>query len=116
LLTGGIVAAGPPRLGVTVQEISGQLAGYFKLPAEHGLLVTAVEKDGPADKAGIRAGDVILKLGGKEVEGARELRAEVDRVEAGQELVVGVQRDGKAMDVPVAVRGPARRARRHDPA
>jgi len=104
----GFLAMGPPRLGISFQEISGQLGRYFKLPGEEGLLVSSVEEGGPADKAGIRAGDVILKVGGRDVRDADALREEVARAEAGAELAVTVQRDGKALDLAVKVRGEAR--------
>jgi serine protease Do len=104
----GFQESGPPRLGITFQEISGQLARYFKVPGEQGLLVSSVEEGSPAEAAGLQAGDVILKLGGREVSDADDLRQEVARVEAGSELPVTVQRDGRTLELSVKVRGEAR--------
>lgn len=104
----GLVEGGPPRLGLTFQEISGQLARYFKLPVEAGLLVSSVEDGGPADTAGLRAGDVILKVGGRDVRDAEALREEVLRAEGGRDLSVAVQRDGKTLELSVRPRGESR--------
>jgi serine protease Do len=91
-------AHGPRRLGIEYQEISGQLAHFFRLPDDRGLLVTSVDEDGPAGKAGLKAGDVILKFGGKDVRDAEDLRHEVMHA-ASQEVTITVQRDGKALDL-----------------
>jgi serine protease Do len=96
---------GPRRLGIEYQEISGQLARFFKLSDERGLLVTSVDADGPAGKAGLRAGDVILKFAGKDVRGPEDLRQEVAKA-AGQEVPITVQREGKPIDLKVKVGEP----------
>jgi S1-C subfamily serine protease len=98
---------GPRRLGIEYQEISGQLARFFKLSDERGLLVTSVDADGPAGKAGVKAGDVILKFGGKDVREAKDLRPEVAKA-AGQEVTITVQREGRTLDLKVKVGEPRR--------
>ena len=107
----GWLDTGPPRLGITFQEISGQLASYFKLDADSGLLVASVQKGSPADEAGLRAGDVILRVAGREVREPEALREEVARAEPGQELKLTVQRDGKPLDLSVRLRDAPRRER-----
>jgi serine protease Do len=102
--------AGPGRLGVFYQEVSGQLARYFKV-TDGTLLVTEVEADGPASKAGLRAGDVILKVDGKAVDGGDDLRHAVDTAGSGAELTLTVQRDGRPLDVKVTLRGEGRATR-----
>jgi serine protease Do len=89
---------GPRRLGIEYQEVSGQLARFFRLPDDRGLLVTSVDEDGPAGRAGLKAGDVILKFGGKDVRDAEDLRHEVMHA-AGQDVTITVQRDGKPLDL-----------------
>lgn len=97
---------GPRKLGIRYQELRGQLAGYFKV--EKGLLVTDVEKGGPAEKAGVQAGDVILKINGEAVESSRELRTAVGKLESGSEATLSVQRQGAPLDLKVTVGGRAR--------
>jgi S1-C subfamily serine protease len=91
-------AHGPRRLGIEYQEVSGQLARFFRLPDERGLLVTSVDEDGPAAKGGLKAGDVILKFGGKDVRDADDLRHE-EMHAASQEVTITVQREGKPLDL-----------------
>jgi serine protease Do len=99
-------SAGPRKLGVQFQEVEGQLAQYFKLAGEHGVLVTSVDRDGPAARAGLKAGDVILKFDGKPVESGDGLRDQVRRAEAGKDVAVTVQRDGRALDLKVQLANP----------
>ncbi len=96
-------ARGPRRLGIEYQEISGQLAKYFRLSEAEGVLVTSVEEDGPAARAGLKAGDVILKFGGKTVRDGADLRDAVAGAQAGQEVAVTVQRDGKPLELKLEV-------------
>jgi membrane-associated protease RseP (regulator of RpoE activity) len=100
----------PGRLGIGYQELGGQLAAYFKVP-EGSVLVSQVDADGPAGRAGLKAGDIILKVDGKAVEGD-ELRDLVRKVEPGSEVVVTVQRDGQAQDVRITLPKTERRAPR----
>jgi predicted metalloprotease with PDZ domain len=62
-----ISGSGGARLGLRLQELNGDLAEYFKVGEDEGALVTEVEEDGPAGEAGIKAGDVIVKIDGDEV-------------------------------------------------
>ena len=96
---------GPRKLGIRYQEISGQLAKYFHLTDENGVLVVSVDADGPAAKAGMKAGDVILKIGGKPVHEGDEVRSVVRDLEPGKETTVGILRDGKPMDLKVSAGG-----------
>jgi len=95
----------PKRLGIEYQEISGQLAKYFRLTDDHGILVSSVDEDGPAAKAGIKAGDVILKFNGKTVRDAGQFREEVAKTEADQEVSLTLQREGKTVDVKLKTGG-----------
>jgi serine protease Do len=95
---------GPRKLGIEYQEIEGQLARYFKLE-ERGILVTEVDEDGPAAKAGLKVGDVILEVDGRAVQDAEDLRREVRKLDPGQEAALTVQRDGRAMDLKLTVGG-----------
>ncbi len=96
---------GPRKLGLEFQPISGQLAKYFKLDADQGLLVASVDDDGPAAKAGLKAGDVLLKLNGQDLRTGADLRDALDDVEPGQEIAVSVWRDGKPLEVKLTAGG-----------
>lgn len=102
MLGGG---GGPRKLGIQYQAIEGQLAKYFKLSGDEGILVTSVEEGGPAGKAGLRAGDVILQLGGKAIEDSRDLRKALDAGEPGSEVAVQVLREGRPVDLKVTLGG-----------
>jgi serine protease Do len=96
---------GPRKLGIQYQEISGQLARYFHVEGEGGILVVSVDDDGPAAKAGLQAGDVITKIGSKPVTDSEDVHREVGALAPGKEAVVSVLRDGKALDLKVMVGG-----------
>lgn len=87
------------KLGLSYQELGDQLAGYFKV--EGGVLVTAVEENGPAAKAGIKAGDIIVRVEGKAVHDGGDLRKALRDAAAGSNATIGVQREGRAMDLAV---------------
>ncbi|MEO6146124.1 MAG: Do family serine endopeptidase, partial [Sulfuriferula sp.] len=71
LKTQGKVSRG--RLGVVIQEVNAGNADAFGLPKPAGALVSGVEKDSPAEKAGVQVGDVILKFDGKTINGSFDL-------------------------------------------
>jgi serine protease Do len=108
---------GPRKLGIEYQEIGDQLAKYFKLADETGVLVTRVEEDSPAGKAGMKAGDVILKIGASAVKDGEALRDAMRKAEAGQEIAVTVQREGRSVElkVKIAADPPHRTTRRSGP-
>lgn len=87
------------KLGLSYQELGEQLAGYFEV--EGGVLVTEVEADGPAARAGVEAGDVIVRFGGKAVKDGGDLRSALADAEG--DVAIGVQRDGRAMDLTVTI-------------
>jgi len=103
---------GPRKLGVEYLEIGEQLASYFKLAGKTGVLVATVDADGPAAKAGLKAGDVILKLGAKTIAAGDDLREAVSQAEGGKETTVTVQRDGRPLDLKVTLAKPESRVRR----
>ena len=91
------------RIGVTIQELTSELAESFGMSSPQGALVSSVEKNGPADKAGIRASDVILKIGNKPVESASDLPRLVAVIKPGTRVAVELWRKGKSMRVNVEV-------------
>lgn len=103
---------GPRKLGIEYQEIDGQLAKYFKLADDKGVLVSHVAEDGPAAKAGLKAGDVLLKIDGRSVRDVGDLRDELGKAEPGSEVSVTVQREGKPLDFKLKLAGAEPRRRR----
>jgi S1-C subfamily serine protease len=103
---------GPRKLGIEYQEIGDQLARFFKLSEDRGVLVSRVEDDSPAAKAGIKAGDVLLKVSGRSVKDGEDLRDELRRADPGSEIAVTVQRDGKPQELKVKLAGSSEPRRR----
>ena len=91
------------RLGVTIQDVNQQLANSFKLPRPMGALVSEVEGDGPAAKAGLKSGDVITKLDGRDIDRSSDLPSRVAALKPGSSTHVEVWRGGKPVDITVAL-------------
>ncbi len=101
LRTSGKVTRG--RIGVTIQELTQELAESFGLSKPDGALVSSVEKGAPADKAGIQASDVILKFDGKTVTNSSDLPRIVAAVKPGTKVEVELWRKGALKKVTVEV-------------
>jgi serine protease Do len=93
------LGSGRPRLGIRFLEIEGQLSDYFGLAADTGVLVSSVDEDSPAEKAGLKAGDLVLEVGGKAIRHGGDLRRAIRNVEGGGSITLKLQRDGKPLDV-----------------
>jgi serine protease Do len=94
---------GKPRrgwLGVRIQTVNDELAEGLHLQAAKGALVANVTPGGPADKAGLKQGDVILKFDGKEVDAMRTLPRMVAETPINKKVDVLVVRQGKEMTIP----------------
>jgi serine protease Do len=85
-------------LGVSVQEVTPDLAKSFDLKEKKGALVAQVASGGPAEKAGIERGDVILGFDGKEIAESKDLPRIVASTPVGKTVTVKLLRNGKAMD------------------
>jgi serine protease Do len=101
LRTTGKVTRG--RIGVVIQPVTRELADGFGLPKPQGALVNSVEKGGPAEKAGIEAGDVILRFDGKPVNSSEDLPRIVGGTKLGSSIAVQVWRNKAARDLQVVV-------------
>jgi serine protease Do len=91
------------RIGVTIQELTRELAESFGLSKPAGALISNVEKNGPADKAGIEASDVILKFDGKPVNGSSDLPRMVAATKPGSKVAVELWRKGGSRQVTVEI-------------
>lgn len=101
LRTTGRVQRG--RIGVVIQEVTGELAESFGLPKPQGALVNSVERGGPADKAGIEASDVILEFDGNTVDSSGDLPRIVGQTRPGSRVSVKVWRKGKSKNITITV-------------
>ena len=94
------------RIGVQLQEVSAELPRAFRLPRAAGALITAVEKEAPAQRAGLRAGDVVTRFAGKPVQTHLELLALAADTAPGTAVSVELIRDGTPQSVTVRVAAP----------
>jgi serine protease Do len=81
------------RIGVLIQDVTAQLAESFGLDRPRGALVSSVEPGGPADKAGIKPGDVILAVNGETIERYGELSSRISNSKPGSEVRLAVWRN-----------------------
>jgi serine protease Do len=91
------------RIGVVIQEVSKELAESFGLSRPSGALINAVEKGGPAEKAGLETGDIILKFDGKAVTSSSELPRIVGNTRPGSKSSMEVWRKGATREITVTV-------------
>jgi len=91
------------RLGLTIQELDQGLADSFGLEKPAGALVNAVDPEGPGAKAGVRPGDVVLKLNGKDVPNSSALPPMASELRPGSTARLEVWRNGKAIDISMTV-------------
>jgi serine protease Do len=101
LRTAGKVTRG--RLGVTIQEITPELAKSFQLKDRNGVLIAGVEPGSPAEKAGLQSGDVIRQYNGKTIEDPAELPRLVAGTKPGSAATVQVWRQGASRQMKVTV-------------
>jgi membrane-associated protease RseP (regulator of RpoE activity) len=88
-------------IGVRLQELDADMAPYFNTTPDSGVLVAGVEKGSPAEKAGIRSGDIITNFNGKKVTSPEDLRDEVKDLKEGATASITLLRHGKSMNLTV---------------
>jgi len=90
-------------LGIAIQDLTPDLAKTFELENQKGILVAEVTEDSPADKAGLKAGDVIVEMNGKPVSRVSSFRNRVSLTPPGTKIKLTVFRDGKQKTLSVKV-------------
>ncbi|MBF0446883.1 MAG: DegQ family serine endoprotease [Magnetococcales bacterium] len=90
-------------LGVRIQTVTPELAKALGMPEKQGALVASVESDSPALKAGVKAGDVILRFNGQDVHRMKELPAIVARTPVGESVPMEIFRNGRNQTIRVVI-------------
>ncbi len=101
LIRDGKVSHGYMGLGIT--DVTPENAKFFDSKDNRGAIVTQVEPNSPAAKAGLKVGDLITSLDGREISDASQLQVTVGQTRPGTTIKLQVMRDGKGMDVPVTL-------------
>jgi len=90
-------------LGVSIQEVTADIAEYFKLEDRRGALISEVLPDGPAKDAGLKAGDIIIVINGKPIKEVHDLLKEIGNAKVGREAEIIVIREGARKTVKVKI-------------
>lgn len=101
LRSSGKVSRG--RIGVGIGEVDKEIAEALGLKEASGALVTSVSKDGPADKAGVISGDIIMSFNGKKISKSSDLPRVVGETKPGSTATLNVWRKGESVNLKVAV-------------
>src|ERR1700732_987938 len=105
----GVLAGGRPRLGIDAEDIGGQLGSFFGAPDGEGILVRSVNNGSAAEKAGMKAGDVIISFNGERVLSLGDLRQKLASQKDAKTAKIGVLRNRS--EVTLSVELPARTAK-----
>lgn len=95
-----------PTLGIRTEDLDGQLGAYFGVPENEGVLVTHVNTSSPAEKAGLKAGDVIIKVDGGRVRDTNDLRERIRDAREKKTIPIAVIRKGAETTVNVEIEQP----------
>jgi serine protease Do len=101
-----VLPGGRPRLGIDAEDIGGQLGSFFGAPDGEGILVRSVNSGSPAEKAGLKAGDVITSFNGERVRGLGDLRQKLASQTDAKAAKIGVLRNKSELTLSVEL--PAR--------
>jgi serine protease Do len=101
-----VMDARTPSLGINAEDLTGQLGSYFGAPNDAGILVREVRPGTPAEKAGLKAGDVIIKLEGKDVRTLADLRSRLRDKSEQASVSMGILRKGSEITVTVPIEKP----------
>lgn len=100
---GNLTFLGRPRLGIEAEDLNDQLGAYFGAPDGEGILVRSVNADSPAQKAGIKAGDVITSLNGEKLHSVQELREKLAVAKDASSVKIGLLRNKNALSLAVEI-------------
>ena len=87
------------RLGINVTTMNGDLAGKLGVPNVAGVVITEIDQDGPAFGAGLRQGDIVQRVGRKDIKNVKEFVDELDKVGKGETVLMLINRKGSSLFV-----------------
>lgn len=90
-------------IGVEVQDMTAELAESFGVKSEEGALIAGVMRSGPADKAGVRPGDILVSVAGKPVKDAQVMLELIAALPPGEKAKFGLLREGKPIEVEITI-------------
>lgn len=105
---GELLPSNRARLGIDAEDLSGQLGTYFGAPDGEGVLVRGVSPGSPAEKAGLKAGDVIVKFNGERIRTVGDLRERLAGIPEEKSAKLGVLRNRGEITLEVMIEPPAR--------
>src|SRR6266566_1759366 len=112
---GSMLLGGQPRLGIDAEDLSGQLGAFFGAPDGEGILVREVKSGSPAEKGGVKAGDVIISLNGERIRSTGELREKLSAKredDKDRTVKLGVLRNKSEASLTVELPAPAAHSKR----
>lgn len=90
-------------LGIFLQPVDQKIAAAFNLPKAEGVLISGIEKDTPAEKGGLRQGDIILECNGKPIKSLPSFRYELASMKPGTQVTLKISRKGKILNLTVTL-------------
>jgi serine protease Do len=101
-----IFRGGTGWIGVSIRDVADEDVAKMKLPAASGVVVEEVTRDGPAEKAGIKSGDVIVEFDGERIRSTRHLSRLVQETPGGRKVQASVMREGQRVAVSIEPQSP----------
>lgn len=106
-----VLAGSRPRLGIDAEDLSGQLGSFFGAPDGEGVLIRDVNSGSPAEKAGVKSGDVITSLDGERIRSLGDLREHLASKRDAKSVKLGVLRNKSEMTLTVELPPPPSRTK-----
>lgn len=91
------------QLGISVQDLTPELAKAFSLRAKHGVIISQVAANSPAEKARLRPGDIVLSINGKPIKNSASLRNSLGLLTIGDNAKLQILRNGKQLPVSITI-------------
>jgi S1-C subfamily serine protease len=107
-----MLPGGHPRLGIDAEDIGGQLGSFFGAPDGEGILVRSVNSGSAAEKAGLKAGDVITSFNGERVRSLGDLRQKLASQNDAKSVKIGVLRNKSEVTLSVELPAPSPKSQR----